>query len=691
MPSSVIRLAMLATASLLASPAWAADEETAPIVVTGASGDYRVDVASGTKTPTPLLDQPQSVTVLTRQQIDDRGVRSLGDALRYVPGVVLGQGEGHRDQVILRGQSTTADFFIDGLRDDAQYYRPLYNIERIEVLKGANALLFGRGGGGGVINRVSRTAQIGVTSGSLDGSVDSFGAWATTADLNLPLGQTLAARIDATYESFDNHRDVFGGRFFGVAPTLTWQPDTATKVTLAYNHDDDDRVTDRGVPSLGGVPITGYRDTFFGSDALNRSTVAADVARARIDHDFGNGFTANATVEYNRNVAYYGNLLPAAATATTVDLTGYSSLTRRESWIGQANLVWQGTTGPLRHTVLAGVEASSQDTDAVRSEAFFVNAAGKHVARITVPLAQRLALPVAGFDPVSRSSLSNVRTVSGYLQDQLELGEHVQLIAGLRYDDFRIDSTNRINAFAATRGDRKWSPRLGVVLKPQANMSLYASYAKSFLPQSGDQFTVLDASTATLAPESFRNLEVGAKWDVTPGLSFTTALYQLDRDNSRSTDPVTGNVVLTGRSRTKGFEVALAGQVTAHWQTSVGYTLQDGKILSTTTAAPAGRHIDKLPRHQFSAWNRYDVTPKLGLGLGVTHQSSSFATISNAVRLPAFTRVDAAVYYTVSPRIALQVNVENLFDTTYFPAAHTDNNIATGAPINARVSLKVKL
>ncbi|MCX7285812.1 MAG: TonB-dependent receptor [Novosphingobium sp.] len=180
------------------------------------------------------------------------------------------------------------------------------------------------------------------------------------------------------------------------------------------------------------------------------------------------------------------------------------------------------------------------------------------------------------------------------------------------------------------------------------------------------------------------------KWDVNPGLAFTAAVYQLDRDNSRFNNPVTGLPELSGKTRAKGVELSLAGRIMPNWQASLGYTLQDGEVRSQTTAAPAGRKLAQLPRHQASAWTRYDLTGQIGLGLGVTHQSSSFTTISNGVRLPAFTRVDAAVYYDLSDRVSLQLNVENLTDTDYFPSAHTDNNISTGEPINARLTVRAK-
>ena len=260
------RAALLASVVLpaiaLAAPARAevaAEAGDAPaIIVYGVPDGYDIEkTRTATKTETPLIDVPQTVTVLSREQLDDQGVESLNDALRYVPGVVLGQGEGHRDQITLRGQSTTADFFLDGLRDDAQYYRSLYNIDRVEVLKGANALIFGRGGGGGVINRVSKAPEFAKSRTDFAGGVDSFGGWSLAADLDQPLSESFAARLNATYEEFANHRDFYDGHFVGIAPTLGWKLGDATRLVLGYEYADDQRVTDRGVPSFGGTPLRG--------------------------------------------------------------------------------------------------------------------------------------------------------------------------------------------------------------------------------------------------------------------------------------------------------------------------------------------------------------------------------------------------------------------------------------------------
>lgn len=663
-----------------------ADRRT--IVVTGHVDSYRSDSANGLKAPTPLLDVPQSVTVLSREQLDDQGVTQLGDALRYVPGVVLAQGEGNRDQIVLRGQNTTADFFLNGLRDDTQYYRSLYNIDNVEVLRGANALLFGRGGGGGVINRVRKAPSLAGRSIGASAAVGTFGDFALAGDINAPLSQTVGARINGTYEEFDNHRQDFHGRFIGVNPTLAFTPSADTRIDLSYNYDDDRRTADRGVPSLAGKPLEGYRDTFFGRKDTNISAVKAHIVEARLTQQLAQNLTLTVAGQYSHTDKYYGNIFAAAAVnpaTNTVSLSAYNSTSVRESWIGQANLTWQGKTGPIGHTVIAGIEGADQATDAARSEGIFPD----NKASATVTLADRLAIPAITFGAPSRSTHTKVTTFSAYVQDQIELAPFLQIVGGVRYDSFKINADNLLNSTSAGRTDNKWSPRAGVIVKPKANISLYGSYTKTFLPQSGDQFSALDATQATLAPEEFKNLEVGAKWDVTPTLALTAAAYRLDRENSRFNDPVTGLPQLSGKTRTRGIELSATGKILPQWQVSLGYALQDGKIRSSTTAAPAGRALALLPESQISLWTRYDVNDKLGLGLGVTHQSSAYTTVSNTVTLPAWTRVDTAVFYNVSKTVSVQLNVNNLLNEQYFPTAHTDNNISTAAPRSARLTVRM--
>ncbi|MXP13281.1 TonB-dependent siderophore receptor [Altererythrobacter confluentis] len=695
------RTALLASAILAvpAAPAFAAAEAEperdylpSEIVVTGLADGYSAnDGSTATKTPTPLIDVPQSVSVITDDQLQDQAIRQLGDALRYIPGISLETGEGHRDEVFIRGQESSADFYLDGLRDDAQYYRSLYNVERIEVLKGANALIFGRGGGGGVVNRVSKTASLTDQFAEFEGSVDNFGAFALTTDLNQPLSGTVGARLNATYEEFANARDFYEGRFIGISPTITAELGADTRITTSYSYDDDARVTDRGVPALGGLPLSGYDKTFFGDANFNYATSEAHIGRARIDHRFSAGLTANASVQYANYDKAYANVLPRSTNGTTVDLTGYRDVTARENLIGQANLVWETGTGSVDHTIMIGLEAGWQDTQNSRQNVLFDTGFGLASAA-TVPLARQIFVPPVSLTDPARIRDSQLETLSLYAQDQIKIGDHLELVGGVRWDRFDLDTVELLSGVAGSRVDEMVSPRFGMVVKPNDTLSIYASYTTSFLPQSGDQFLALTPDTQAFEPEKFTNYEVGAKWLLKPDLFLTAAAFRLDRSNSRAPDPAnTGLSILTGASRTQGAEFSLVGKITSNWEGSLSYTYMDGELRTTTDAGAAGTRLQQLPRHQISAWNRFQITDRFAIGAGAIYQDDQFASYSGDVVLPSYWRFDAAAFYEVADNATIQLNIQNLFDENYYASAHGDNNIQPGAPLTARLGLRLTL
>ena len=281
---------------------------------------------------------------------------------------------------------------------------------------------------------------------------------------------------------------------------------------------------------------------------------------------------------------------------------------------------------------------------------------------------------------------------AAYVQDQIRPAHWLEIVAGLRFDSFDVSVNDvRPNVPTFSRRDKLWSPRLGVILKPQDNLSIYGSFTRSYLPQSGDQFSSLTNVTEGLKPERFDNYEIGAKWELLDGLLATAAIYQLDRTNTRAVDPNDpSRTVLTGAQRSKGLELGLERSVTSRWLVSAGYALQKAEITKTTTAAPKGRDVPLVPRHSFSIWNRYDFSNSMGVGLGLIARSKSYASLSNAVKLPAYARLDAAFYYELPGGFEAQLNLENLLGANYYPSAHNDNNIGPGAPRTFKASVGYK-
>ncbi|MXO47385.1 TonB-dependent siderophore receptor [Erythrobacter vulgaris] len=651
------------------------------------------DGSTATKTPTPLIDVPQSVAFITEDQLEDQAVHQLNDALRYVPGISMESGEGHRDEVFIRGQETTADFYVDGLRDDAQYYRSLYNIERVEVLKGANALIFGRGAGGGAINRVAKRAEW-TSAISGEASVDSFGAFALLADVNEPVSDTIALRLNATYEEFDNDRDFYEGRFIGVSPTLTAALGPDTTLVASYTYDDDSRVTDRGAPSLGSEPLEGYESTFFGDRDFNRAQAQVHIGRVRLEHDFNRGVTANATLQFADYDKLYANIVPSSTDGETVLLGGYEDSQQRTNWIGQTNFVWEADFGSnLASTLLIGMEASRQDSANQRSTVNFTRPDGVDGLRSNeTPLADVLFIPPFGLNPVSRSHQSDLETLSFYIQEQLEIGNYIELVGGVRWDRFDLETENLLGGVETDRVDEKLSPRLGLIIKPTPDLSLYGSYSQSFLPQAGDQFFILSQDDTQFEPEKFTNYEIGAKWAPLDKVLVSAAIFRLARTNIQAPSPTDQTLtVLAGESRAEGFEIGAVGEIAEFWKANLGYTYLDGELVNENAFGAAGQRLQQLPRHSISAWNRFDFNDRIGLGLGVIHQSEQFASFSNDVVLPSYWRVDAAAFYTVSDKLSLQLNIENLFDETYYPSAHGDNNIQPAEPFSARIGVRLEM
>ena len=694
--------ALLLAASFLAlaAPARAEEAELAEapaIIVIGEAHGYNADQSvTATKTETPLLDVPQSIQVVTRAQLDDQASRSLADVLRYVAGVTIGQGEGNRDQITLRGQNTSSDFFLDGVRDDVQYYRGIYNIERVEILKGPYALIFGRGGGGGIINRVQKTPHADGFAASANASVNTFGAWDIAADVNAPLGETTALRINGNFEHLGNHRDYYGGERYAVNPYLAAKLGERWSLGLSYEYVHDDRVTDRGIPSIATAagqpnePLRGFNKQFFGIPGINRMKLEAHILKGRLDGELTDNLKVTGTLLYADYDKIYINAFangPVDVSANTVQLDAYSDPTTRQNFIAQANLIWNVSTGPLEHKLLLGIEYGDQQT------------ANQRLNRVFTPgnsfsLTSRV-FPQVAFTTPSRNTRSDVAFFSAYAQDQINLGAHFDVVAGIRYDHFRIRGTDFIAtpAFPAgrpfARTDDKVSPRLGLIYKPRETISVYASFSQTFLPRSGDQFVSLTVAQENLAPEKFTNYELGIKWDIGRDLSATFAAFQLDRTNATTPDPANPlNTINIGETRTRGLEFELTGRLARNWQVSAGYGWQKGNLRGNDAV-----RLAQLPEHQVTLWNRYDFSPGIGVGLGMVHQSSQFAairTLATTTRLPGFTRLDAAVYLKASDNIDLQLNVENLFDTGYFSDAHSNNNISPGAPINARLTAKVK-
>jgi catecholate siderophore receptor len=672
---------------------------------------------SATRTDTPLRDVPQAITVVTEQQIRDRAVQGMADAVRYVPGIGITQGEGNRDGLVFRGNSSTADFFVDGMRDDVQYFRDTYNIERIEAFKGPNAMIFGRGSPGGLLNRVTKTAD---WREALNLSLQ-LGSWQkrrATAEYAHPFNDAFAFRVTGVYEDSEGFRNGYALKRQGINPTAAIRASDNTLITLGYEYFRDERTADRGIPSYTSAfngtrfPVATARETFFGDPEASHSDTEVNAFSALIEHDFGDGTVLRNRTRVASYDKLYQNVYPGAVdtAATTVALSAYNNATDRKNLFNQTDLIFSATTGAVAHKFMTGIEFGRQDTDNLRRSGLFVLGAGSPCQNLTgatsctVPLKAPTVSPTVIYANNSTGGSGDARNTgvakiaAVYAQDQIEFSPKWSAIVGLRYDLFDVDFTDKRNGVAADRrklssSDRLWSPRVGVVFKPVESLSLYASYGVTYLPRSGEQLGSLAFNSQALDAEEFENTEIGAKWQLRPGLTAEAAAFRLNRSNAAITDPndATRLILLAGDSqRVDGVELSLAGNLTAQWQVIGSYAWLDARTVHTVGTTPAGRVLAQTPETSLGLWNRYDINDRWGVALGATYRSESYATISNAVTLKSYARYDGAVYYTFNDRFSAQLNIENLFDKIYYPSAHSDSNITPGAPRSAYVTLNFK-
>ena len=661
---------------------------TLPLIMVKANktdGYVIAKTTTATKTNTLLRDVPQSISVVTKDIIKDQAIQSMADTVRYVPGMGISQGEGNRDALVFRGNRSTADFFVDGIRDDVQYYRDLYNIERVEVLKGPNGMIFGRGGSGGVINRVAKEAGWSPIQ-EITAQAGSFNTKRVALDVGQGTNEVTAVRLNAMYEDSGSFRDGVDLKRYGVNPTVTIMPTDKTKVVLNAEYFKDERIADRGIPSFQGRPYNTDVSTFFGDPSRSPTNSELQAASALVEHSFNDDLKLRNRTRFSSQDKFYQNVFADGAVdgSGNVKISAYNDTTSRDSFFNQTDLLFSLNTGEVKHDLVVGLEIGHQETDNVRKTGFFGAPTFTTVSASNPITTAPITFTTRSQDADNHSV---TKQLSLYAQDQIKLHPQLQAILGVRFDKYDIDFRKNNTAFETSVSDNFLSPRVGLVYKPIETVSIYTSYSLTHLPRASEQLTGLTVLNQTLKPEKFTNKEVGAKWDIRPDLALTTAVFKLDRTNVINPLNATTNLP-PGDQSNKGFELGLAGRVTSAWSVMGGYTYQDGEITSTqSSSALKGKTLAELPKSTSSLWNRYDFTPGWGVGLGVINRSAMYASIDNAVRLPGFTRVDAAVYAKIDKNFRAQLNIENLFDNKYYASAHNNNNISPGSPIAARVSL----
>ena len=626
---------------------------------------------AGSKTPAAIRDIPQTVTVINRAVLESQGAATLTDALRNVPGITLGAGEGGviGDNINIRGYSARTDLFLDGMRDRGQYARDTFFLESVEVLKGPSSMLFGRGSTGGVVNQVSRQpglkplTEIGVSAGT-------HATYRTTADINRPLSDTSAFRVSAVAHTNESTRDAVDSKRIGVAPSLRFGIGTPTEVTISSVHQRRDDTPDYGFPfTAGGTranparPIDQPHNRFYGytDDRFDQDT---DLLTARIEHRISPLLTL-------RNQTQYSTARIDAA-PTTTSAAGVRDRREREiddrSVYNQTDLIARLDTGGIKHTLVTGVEVGRDSFENQRYD-------------WTGETAQNLSNPVYGPMPANavrtRADFTDnsADTFAVYANDTFDLNKHWKLVAGVRWDRYSFDGTTLNNvtnvATSMSQTDRMLSSRLGLIYQPDEAQSYYLSYGTSFNPSA--ETMTLTAANLNIKPEKNRSIEIGGKWDVLNGLALNAALFRVEKTNARSRDAF-NNVTSTGETRVSGAEIGIAGQLTKQWQVFGGYTYLDGKIVdlaessNNVRSVSSGNILPNTPRHSASLWSTYRLGRSWEIGGGAVYSSERLVNNANTALVDGYTRIDATVAY-LTKQYDLRLNLQNLTDKQYFDVA----------------------
>ncbi|MEG0963870.1 MAG: TonB-dependent siderophore receptor [Pseudomonas sp.] len=695
---SRIRPASLSVLSVLVAPALQA--ETLAIPATSVNSSYEeqsykaTESKSALKIDAPLRDIPQTVNVVPQSVIKDQGAQSMEDVLKNVPGIGLSNGDGQRDQVTIRGFSAIGDMYVDGLRDDALYYRDLSNVERVEVVKGPAAVLYGRGSSGGLINSVSKKPNFSPVQ-EVGVSFDSEGKRRTQFDAGWADQQQgdKAFRITGALEDSDTFRDDGYIDRKAIAPTAYFKLSDDLDLTVGATYLYDKRLIDFGIPALGDRPVDVDRDKRFGAadpdDDYARSEVFSFTAG--VDYRLNDDFTLSNTSRYYHYDLDRNNTLADSSPTRFVTAANGELLVKlnrgnvqrtEDGWFNQTELKHQAQLAGMNHNLLYGVELGRQ----VKDQSVFSQ---NNVAQVPVFRDGLVDVPFQANRQTAKGTTTQ-DTAGFYVQDLIELAPQWKALVGVRYDVFDQEYADDLSGADLSRTDTTWSPRVGLVFQPDQVQSYYVSVSRSYQPSS--EVFALSTGNQGLEPEETTNYEVGAKWDLLDSrLAVTAALFRLERTNMKTTDPANpANLVLAGEQRTDGFEATVSGQLTDKWQVYGGFAFLDAEITKsnsrTNGVANEGQTPTLTPRTSANLWLVRSLNETWRVGMGANYVDERYTALDNVVVMPSYTTVDAALLYN-QPKWDAALRLRNVFDRDYYASAHGSVDLITpGAPRTLELS-----
>ncbi|MEX5351006.1 TonB-dependent siderophore receptor [Pseudomonas juntendi] len=735
-PSAVSSPRLLASAigvAISATSAYAADPAASNAITLDATSingkaeqantEYKVDKASSQKYTAPLVDTPRSITVIPQQVIKDTNALTLQDALRTVPGITFGAGEGGNpqgDRPFIRGFDAQGDTYLDGVRDTGAQTREIFAIESVEVAKGPNSAIGGRGAAGGTINLVSKRAHLG---NSLDGAW-TWGSDQTqryTFDGNYQFSDTVAGRLNLmTHESNVAGRDKVNYDRWGIAPSLAFGLGTPTRLNLDYYHMESDDLPDSGIPY--SIPRAGSNartsahpskptdggdsDNFYGLTDRDFRKTRTDIATIAIEHDLTDSLTIKNTLRHGNSMQDYVLTQPDDS-AGNVNNNGVwrranTRVGNTATTTNQTDLFGEFYVGGFKNSFSTGVEFTKEESD---RQGYTVSPNNKLTC--TGPSNGGSCTSLSDPNPddawegtVERNykgTKTSGKTRAVYVFDTLELTPEWLLNLGLRYDHFdtkfrgyEADGSTTVNKDGSLNKGRDKSEfftgQVGLVWKPAENGSIYVSYATSATPPGamlgeGVEGNQLPGSadrggnllSSDLEPEETTNYEIGTKWDLLDErLSLAAALFRTEKENARVQVDTTSyeNV---GETRVEGIELSASGKLTDKWQVFAGYTYMEARQIDGGPRGKAndGNQLPNTPNNSASLWTTYAVTPKLTIGGGAFYVDDVYGSVANTTMVDSYVRYDAMAAYKLTKNIDLQLNVQNLTNEVYYDKAYS--------------------
>jgi len=645
--------------------------------------DPRVNVSNtATRTSTPVRYVPQAIDSIKTSNVASYGTNDIGDALSGMPNV-SSSADTRFDSLRIRGFDASNDFYLDGIRDDSQYKRDLHNIERVEVLKGPAAVLYGRGSQGGIVNRVSKMPEFGRRS-TIEAQGGSEDLRSLYADLSTDPSDNLSLRLNMGNMDENSFRDGVSGNRQLFAPSMSWQLTPDLNWLVQYEYSRYNRTPDRGIPGVNGRPADVGRDTTYGNDHDFIDDKSQSL-RSKLTYEINDNWQLRQTLGVFKLDSDFDNTYLTGYTPATNKVTRQhwqQDLTTRNIY---NNLELEGSfdTFGLEHRLLTGVETGSQRRDPTLYNA----ATGRTPGARPVPSLDLYSpdrnLRHTGSMQVSSNSHTEVESRAVYVQDQLRLNDQWQLLGGLRYDTFDIESTNKLRNISEDRDSHSTSPRVGLVWTPLHNHSFYASWSKTFSPVGGGLIGITPGAAGNsndLSPELTKQKEIGVKSDwLDDRLSTTLAIYDLELYNRRTTDPNDPTLtVMSGLQRSRGIELTATGNIVGNWYMRGGVGLQDAKIEKDNNGLE-GKRINNVAKRNGSLFLTWK--PEMGWygETGLTLVGQRYADNANTTVLPGYGRWDALVGYRFKDW-DLRAALNNITDREYYASATSQYQIQPGAP-----------